>query len=260
MKKSYLAYFGVKFGDQDKNWAPHQVCRTCVENLRQWTKQKRQTVGFAAPMVWREQGNNVDDCYFGMTNVPGFSSKGKGNTKYPNLPSAIRPIPHSAILPPPLFTSLPEVVDKSESSTTEESSLEDGCYEPLADCRPPILIKQAFLNDLVRDLSLPKEFAELLGSRLQHNNLLVPNTTYSWYRQRAKGLVQCFSMEETFVYCHNVAGLLQAMGCAYDPFTEWRLFIDSCKASLSVYCCTMAIDMLQYQLTTPFILRKLTKI
>ena len=52
-----------------------------------------------------------------------------------------------------------------------------------------------------------------------------------WYRRREKGLVQYFSMEETFVYCHNVAGLLQAMGCAYDP-TEWRLFIDSCKASL----------------------------
>ena len=33
------------------------------------------------------------------------------------------------------------------------------------------------------------------------------------------------------MYCHNVAGLLQAMSCAYDP-TEWRLFIDSSKASL----------------------------
>ena len=38
-------------------------------------------------------------------------------------------------------------------------------------------------------------------------------------------------MKETFVYCHNVAGLFQAMACIYDP-TEWRLFIDSSKASL----------------------------
>ena len=155
-----------------------------------------------------------------MTNVAGFSSKSKGNIKYPNLPSAIRPIPHSAELPPPLFTSLPEVVDQPESSTKEESSLEDDCCEPLADYRSPILITQAFLNDLVRDLNLPKESAELLESRLQHNNLLAPNTTYSWYRRREKGLVQYFSMEETFVYCHNVAGLLQVMDCAYDP-TEW---------------------------------------
>ena len=165
-----------------------------------------------------------------MTNVTGFSSKSKGNIKYPDLPSAIRPIPHSADLPPPLFTSLPELVDEPVSSTSEGSSLEDDCYNPLAD-QSPILITPAFLNDLVRDLNLPKESAELLGSRLQHNNLLAPNRTYSWYRRREKDLVQYFSMEEAFVYCHNVAGLLQAMGCVYDP-TEWRLFIGSSKASL----------------------------
>ena len=51
VKKAYLAYFEVKLGDQDKNWAPHQVCRICAENLGQWTKQKRQTSGFAVP-IW----------------------------------------------------------------------------------------------------------------------------------------------------------------------------------------------------------------
>ena len=193
-------------------------------------KQKRKSIGFAVPMGWREQANHVNDCYFCMTNVTGFSSKGKGNIEYPDLPSAIRPIPHSADLPPPLFTFLPELVDEPVSSTSEESSLEDDCYNPLAD-KSPILITQAFLNDLVRDLNLPKESAEVLGLRLQHNNLLAPNTTYSWYRRREKYLVQHFCMDETFVYCHNVAGRLQAMGCVYDP-TEWRLFIDSSKASL----------------------------
>ena len=98
-------------------------------------------------MVWREQVNHVDDCYFCMTDVVGFSSKSKGNIKYPNLPSAIRPIPHSADLPPPLFTSLPELVDEPVSSTLEESSLEDDCCEPLADNKSLILITQAFLND-----------------------------------------------------------------------------------------------------------------
>ena len=88
-------------------------------------------------MVWREQANNVDDWYFCMTNVAGFSSKSKGSIRYPNLLSSIRPISHSAELPPPLFTSLPEVVDEPESSTTEESSLEDDCCEPLADYSSP---------------------------------------------------------------------------------------------------------------------------
>ena len=162
-----------------------------------------------------------------MTNVAGFSSKSNGNIKYPNLTSAIRPVPHSADLPPPLFTSLPEVVDEPVSSTSEESSLQDDCYDPLPDTKSPILVTQAFLKDLIRDLNQPKDSAKLLGSRLQHNNLLAPNTTYFWYRRREKDLVQYFSMKETFVHCHNVVGLLQAMDCIYDP-TEWRLFIDSC--------------------------------
>ena len=41
VKKAYLAYFGVKVGDQDKNWAPHQVCRTCVENFEAVNKKKK---------------------------------------------------------------------------------------------------------------------------------------------------------------------------------------------------------------------------
>ena len=36
-----LSHFAPAVGDQDKNWAPHQICRTCVENLRQWTKRKK---------------------------------------------------------------------------------------------------------------------------------------------------------------------------------------------------------------------------
>ena len=64
-----------------------------------------------------------------MTDVAGFNSKSKGNIKYPNLPSAIRPITHSADLPSPLFTSLAELVDEPVSSTSEESTLEDDCYD-----------------------------------------------------------------------------------------------------------------------------------
>ena len=34
-QKAYLSYFGVKLGDQDKPWAPHLACRSCVEHLRE---------------------------------------------------------------------------------------------------------------------------------------------------------------------------------------------------------------------------------
>ena len=36
VKKVYLAYFGIKLNrHQDKSWAPHKMCRACLENLRQ---------------------------------------------------------------------------------------------------------------------------------------------------------------------------------------------------------------------------------
>ena len=38
IQKAYHAYFGVQLGDQDKPWAPHVVCKSCVEHLRQWTQ------------------------------------------------------------------------------------------------------------------------------------------------------------------------------------------------------------------------------
>ena len=40
--KVYLAYFHVRLGDQHKSWAPHQLYKPSVENLRQWTKGKRE--------------------------------------------------------------------------------------------------------------------------------------------------------------------------------------------------------------------------
>ena len=40
-KKVYGDYFGVKLGDQDKPFASHVCCRTCVENLRDWRNCKR---------------------------------------------------------------------------------------------------------------------------------------------------------------------------------------------------------------------------
>jgi hypothetical protein len=58
---------------------------------------------FALPMVWREQTNHISDCYFCM--VPplrqGFSKKKKWTLFYPNLPSAMRPVPHGEGLPVP---------------------------------------------------------------------------------------------------------------------------------------------------------------
>ena len=100
LKKCYELYFGCKVGDQDKNWAPHICCLTCVKRLTDWAKGSR-NMNFAIPMVWREPQDHSSDCYFCITQIKRISSKSKHTVKYPNLPSAMRPVPHSEDLPIP---------------------------------------------------------------------------------------------------------------------------------------------------------------
>jgi len=93
------------------------------------------------------------------------------------------------------------------------------------------MFDQAALNDLVRDLDLPKDKAELMGSRLQERNLLQPGVSFSWYRHRKKEFSSLFSDKDFMVYCNNVQSLVEKFGIEYDP-QEWRFFIDSSKRSL----------------------------
>jgi len=55
----------------------------------------------AVPMVWKEPEDHSSDCHFCLTNVTGITSKSKHTVQYPDLPSAMRPVPHSEELPVP---------------------------------------------------------------------------------------------------------------------------------------------------------------
>ena len=86
---------------------------------------------FAVPMVWRESRNHADDCYFCLTNITGFNASSRKKIKYPNLRSAVRPVPHSDGLPVPtplvnkdLLSSSNEEMPSREDSA-ESISLED---------------------------------------------------------------------------------------------------------------------------------------
>ena len=46
------------------------------------------------------------------------------------------------------------------------------------------LFDQAEINDLIRDLNLPKQSSELLASRLQEKHVLHPGTNITFYRNR----------------------------------------------------------------------------
>ena len=53
-------------------------------------------MGFAVPMIWRQQRDHITDCYFCLTKTKGCNQRNRKKILYPNLPSAIRPVPHSA--------------------------------------------------------------------------------------------------------------------------------------------------------------------
>ena len=105
--------------------------------------------------------------------------------------------------------------------------------EPKRLKKNPILFDQAELNDLIRDLNLSEDKAELLGSRLKEKNLLNENVRIS-YHIREKDLAKLFSDEDGLNYCNYVIiviKLMKAVGHKYIA-NKWRLFIYSNNASL----------------------------
>ena len=227
----------VLLGDQDRAWAPHIVCKKCVEHLLQWTTKERKSLHFGIPMVWREPTNQLNDCYFCAVNTKGINRKNRNSLVYPNLESAMRPIPHCNDIPVPVVESLPELElpgskeDQASvfSNDSSDSTVSDVDFPPSS---LPRLFSQGERNDLTRDLNLSKESSELLASRLKGINLLQPGTLITFYRKRHIEVLPYFTRENDIVYCNNVAGLLWQLGVhQYDP-QDWRLFIDSSKRSL----------------------------
>ena len=136
VKKLYRAYFGCKAGDQDKNWAPHSCCVRCSSALSLWFKGSGPGLPFGVPMIWREQHDHSSDCYFCLTDTKGYNTKNKDCIKYPNLPSAIRPVSHSAEIPVPTApVTLPSnESDSSDSCDTECSEFQPECQKESIRC------------------------------------------------------------------------------------------------------------------------------
>ena len=119
------------------------------------------------------------------------------------------------------------------SSSTESEASEKDIRNAEQSTNQPKHLTQLELNDLTRNLNLTKEPAQLRGSRLRENNLLVPSTTYFWYQKRDEEFRKYFKFDEdhSLVYCRDISGLISALGIEYF-LGKWQLFLDSSVKSL----------------------------
>jgi len=163
-----------------------------------------------------------------------MSSKSKHTVKYPNLTSAMRPVPHSEDLPIPNLPTHLTLEDESEKEAAIEVPKEeqdDATFETSTPSCEPHLLTQGELNELVRDLKLSKKQAKLLGSRLRGWNLLQKDTKVCFFRNRQEAFQDFYSEENDLVYCNNIFAVMDVLDHEHKT-TEWRLFFDSPKTSL----------------------------
>lgn len=95
------------------------------------------------------------------------------------------------------------------------------------------VMSKAHLFALVRKLELSQRKAEILVSGLKSINAIASDIPVHIFRHRQGRFMQFFTnnLENSFVHCNDVDGLMSEMAIAYKP-EEWRLFIDSSKSSL----------------------------
>jgi len=132
--------------------------------------------------------------------------KRKQSIDYPNIPSAIRPVPHGedlSVTEPPKeynLNSEMEEEDKEKTGPHEEKPTNPDFQSPASES--PHKLAQNELNDLVGDWELPKVKAELLASRLKQWKYLDEGVEITLYPYRKKkNLEEFFKMEGNLVAC-----------------------------------------------------------
>ena len=114
----------------------------------------------------------------------------------------------------------PRDLETGEDSVSKES-LSDSqlteCSEYEYDDQQPKPFNQAEINDLVRDLNLPKASALILGSRLKAKCMLCSNTTFVWCKYCEKKYICFFAMDHSLFYCVDIQDLIEKLETVYNP-------------------------------------------
>ena len=172
-----------------KNGLP-TLCATTVKKCF-GTGRKESERAYLLVFLWCEPKEHLTDCYFLFGNTKGIGKKNRQNFSYPSIPSAIRPVLHSDKFPPPVFNGFLSSEDEETGSEEEHMDIEykttdteseNSCTESKK--AVPQQFNQSKLNDLVRDLDLSKQAAEILAFRLNEKHVLHSSAKVSFYRKR----------------------------------------------------------------------------
>lgn len=230
IKELYESYFSRSV--EMASYTPEVYCSTCAASLKKW-EIKNGSVGmpFIQPMIWlRKLQHKEDECYFCSTNLKGHHFKTRKNVQYADVDTVMKPEMRSEndCIPSVKQLTVDEFSD-DESVTPSSASV----YQPsnTTECCP---LSQEDLNDLVRDLELSKNQAELLSSRLKERNLLKKGVLITYGRTAdRRQFEKYFEIDKSnheLAYCCNIPALFEHYGHEHKP-EEWRLFIDgSCKS------------------------------
>ena len=125
----------------------------------------------------------------------------------------------------------------SDEETEEDDDEDDDIFLPAGQKDKSVkLWTQDKLNDLVRELNIPKDGAEYLALASKGMNQLTNSTKVSFYRKRSKSFEPYFEEMnhdgDKIVYCKDVKGLMNEIKPNVYKDEEWRLFIDSSNRSL----------------------------
>lgn len=102
---------------------PKTVCQNFVVSLRQWSREKRSSLKFTTPMIWREPKNLHEDCYLCIVN--GINSNNSSKWIYPDLPSVMRPSLVPILVQEPIQPVLPSTSAAASCQMETDDIIED---------------------------------------------------------------------------------------------------------------------------------------
>jgi hypothetical protein len=98
------------------------VCYVCKEDLRKWSKEKKEIIQiWCSSDMEGTKNHSDDDYYFCGCDIKGYNSKNNSVILYPKLPSALRPVVHG----PEVQVTQPTEILEDASTNSYDSRGDD---------------------------------------------------------------------------------------------------------------------------------------